>query len=277
MMSDPTAVLQAARHGDDPARALAQVFSPSTLELRRLSSRDSERLQAWLIRHEAVHPIADADDLRARLDPDDRRCFGLVHPDLPDEPVAFTEVALTREPPTRVGDLLDSPRTRIPAHEASIAVPYSISACHPQLRGLALGALLLRRAVAALRADLPNLRDVVTLSPVPGLRDWVEALATRAPADPAGPGLQVTEDLVTIAESLWNDRAVDHDDLRRLVTTFVLRARDHANAPVDPVARFHLGNGATLDRVVIGADRSTTRVRQSFGVMVGYRYERRSA
>lgn len=223
---------------------LAAMFDPAVLELRVIDGTSSAALQDHLIRHEAVHGISDRDELRRRLQPSDRRCFGLFHPALPDEPVIFTEIALTREPVSSMAEILASDRPVLSAESVTTAVFYSISAAQPGLRGMSFGAQLIERAVTALIAELPDLETFVTLSPIPGLRRWL----TGTPGAP--------------------------DDLRVAAEEYVLRARRADGRPDDPVARFHLGNGAQLADIRVDADPSPRGLRQSFGVMASYRYER---
>jgi len=153
----------------DFAHLFASWFNRGFLALRRINWSTPAAVLERLIRYEAVHAINGWDDLRRRLDLPDRRCFAFFHPNLPDEPLIFVEVALMREMPAAIGPILAGERTPVPAGAATTAVFYSISNCQAGLRGIAFGNLLIKQAVLELRAELPGLRAFCTLSPVPGL------------------------------------------------------------------------------------------------------------
>ena len=233
-------------------RVLVTMFPPESLELAMIDGDSPRATLEALQRYEAVHEITDRADLRRRLDPADRLCFGLFHAALPAEPVVFTEVALTSGMPASVDEILAPDRVPQDADAATTAVFYSISAAQPGLRGIAFGKLLISRAAAALRRAHPQIRGVVTLSPMPGLRRWLAA-TTEAGAPETPPR---------------------DDALRTLSETYVRHARRADGRPLDAVARFHLGNGATLDRIHLRADSSPRGMTQSFGAMASYRYER---
>ena len=233
-------------------RVLATMFPPESLELATIDGDSPTVTLDALERYEAVHEITDRADLRRRLHPADRLCFGLFHAALPAEPVVFTEIALTSDMPESITEILAPDRVPQDADAATAAVFYSISAAQPGLRGIAFGKLLISRAAAALRRDHPRVREVVTLSPMPGLRRWL-ATATEAEAPEAPPA---------------------DDALRSLSETYVRHARRVDGRPLDAVARFHLGNGASLDRIHVRADPSLRGMMQSFGAMASYRYER---
>lgn len=233
-------------------RVLVTMFPPESLELATIDGDSPTATLDALERYEAVHEITDRADLRRRLHPADRLCFGLFHAALPAEPVVFTEIALTSDMPESITEILAPDRVPQDADAATAAVFYSISAAQPGLRGIAFGKLLISRAAAALRRDHPRVREVVTLSPMPGLRRWL-ATATEAEAPEAPPA---------------------DDALRSLSETYVRHARRVDGRPLDAVARFHLGNGASLDRIHVRADPSLRGMMQSFGAMASYRYER---
>ncbi|GGA67403.1 hypothetical protein GCM10011490_17480 [Pseudoclavibacter endophyticus] len=248
--------------------ALADEFAPRRLDVRQITAADSDSLLDWLVGHEAVHPIADDAELLRRLNPADRLVYGLFHPALPDEPVAFTSIALTARPSASIGELLATDRVPIDPAEATIAVFYSISTCHAGLRGLGLGRTMLAGALGRVSATLPSIRHTVTLSPAPALRAWL-AHAAAEQGDASPPAL--TQDALAAGKrpppALLND----------VVERFVADAVRHGDAPCDPVARFHLRNGARLDRVLPGADSSAVAFERSFGVMVSYRYDGQAA
>lgn len=200
-----------------------------------------------IIQYEAVHDIEGWGDLRRRLQPTDRRCFGFFHPAMPDEPLIFVEVALTRGIPGSVQRLLSEKRDPIDAEDADTAVFYSISNCQAGLAGISFGNSLIKQVVEDLSADLSNLKTYVTLSPIPGLMKWLGKS-------------DVSADLT------------DTDTLRRLAATYLLDAK-RGHAPLDPVARFHLGNGALVHAVHAQADTSDKGLAQSAGAMVNYLYD----
>ena len=165
----------------DSVHVFASWFNRSFLELRRIGWDIPATVLLKLIRYEAVHAIKDWDDLCRRLDPPDRRCFAFFHPNLPEEPLIFVEVALTTPMPAAIRDILVRDGGPLPASDVTTAVFYSISNCQGGLRGIAFGNLLIKQAAAALRAGLPGLRTFCTLSPVPGFRRWLDT-ATGNPA-----------------------------------------------------------------------------------------------
>jgi malonyl-CoA decarboxylase len=222
-----------------------------------------------------VHAIQNWDDLRNRLEPTDRRCYGFFHPQLVDEPLIFVEVALTRAIPDNVADLLDLARQPIAAEDADTAVFYSISNTQRGLAGVSFGNFLIKQVVGELKAELPNIRTFVTLSPVPGFAAWL----AEARADPAL-GMLDAEQRIALAlldEPGWQDDPVRAEALRApllaAAATYFLRARDGRGRVIDPVARFHLGNGARLERLDYLGDVSAKGVQQSHGMMVNYLYD----
>ena len=207
-----------------------------------------------IIRYEAVHAIDSWDELRRRLAPPDRRCFAFFHPAMPSEPLIFVEVALTREIPAAIGDVLTEDRAALAAVEATTAVFYSISNCQRGLAGVSFGNFLIKQVAQDLSRDLPNLTTFVTLSPVPGLMRWVEAQAERG-QQAAVQALEGQGDMIGLA------------------ATYLLTAKRDDGQPLDPVARFHLGNGAILRQLNPMADPSPRGMAQSGGVMVNYLYD----
>src|SRR5512139_46609 len=151
----------------------ASWFNRGFLELKRIDWNMPALVLERIIRYEAVHEITSWDDLRRRIDPDDRRCFAFFHPRLPGEPLIFVEVALAREMPEAIAPLLAAERRPIAARRATTAVFYSISNCQDGLRGVPLGNFLIKQVVEVLKRELPGLRTFVTLSPVPGFMGWL--------------------------------------------------------------------------------------------------------
>ncbi|RMH47977.1 MAG: decarboxylase [Alphaproteobacteria bacterium] len=237
-----------ARTDIDLADLLRGWFNRGFLVLRRITWDSPASLLEKIIAYEAVHEIRSWDDLRRRLNPADRRLFAFFHPAMPDEPLIFVEVALTRGVPGSIDALL----TEAPAGEAEdadTAVFYAISNCQPGLKGVSFGNFLIKQVAEELGKELPGLRNFVTLSPVPGLVAWLEARGLKA-----------------LAEQ-------DEEALRRLAAHYLLVERDQRGRPLDPVARFHLGNGASVDGLHLNADTSESGLARSLGVMVNYRYE----
>lgn len=265
-------------HGDfalvdaDFAHLFSSWFNRGFLVLRRIDWATPANILEKIIRYEAVHTIHDWDDLRRRLEPPDRRCFAFFHPQLTDDPLIFVEVALTKDAPAAIADLLTESRTPIAAAEATTAVFYSISNCQEGLRGISFGNFLIKQVVDELRRDLPRLERFVTLSPVPGFAGWL-ARERRADASPALADPD-KEALRALDEEGWHSEPPD--DLRKALLAaaayYFLKARTASGKPVDPVARFHLGNGARLERLNFLGDLSTRALKQAHGLMVNYSY-----
>lgn len=244
---------------DDPSLApidsdlrhlLRSWFNRGFLLPVRIDWNTSATILEKIIAYEAVHAIHDWEALRQRLAPADRRCFAFFHPAMPDEPLIFVEVALTKGLSDSIQGILDNPREALAVEDTDTAIFYSISNCQAGLAGISFGAFLIKQVAADLQADLPNLRTFSTLSPVPGLSDWL-----------ANEGFEVSD--------LERTPIV----LRNLAAQYLAEEKTAAGLPLDPVARFHLGNGAELHRINLGADQSEKGRAQSLGVMVNYLYE----
>ncbi len=249
-------------------------FNRGFLVLRRIDWTTPANILERIIRYEAVHAIANWDDLRNRLEPEDRRCYGFFHPQLIDEPLIFVEVALTKEIPDAVAPLLDLTRRPIPARTATTAVFYSISNTQQGLAGVSFGNFLIKQVVEELKRELPNLKTFVTLSPAPGFSAWlarerkVERSAILSEAD--------KETLALLDDAAW---AADPEKAEALdavlmpaAAAYFLKARTASGRPVDPVARFHLGNGARLERLNGFGDLSPKGLKELHGLMVNYLY-----
>jgi malonyl-CoA decarboxylase len=253
MRSDLLKILPEAPHlaplDLDFRHLFASWFNRGFLVLRPINWETPAHLLEKIIAYEAVHAIGSWSALRARLKPADRRCFAFFHPAMPDEPLIFVEVALTRGIPGSVDRLLADDRDETRAADADTAVFYSISNCQTGLAGVSFGHLLIKQVVEDLSRALPGLKTFVTLSPVPGLAGW--AKQTGQTLDPAAP-----------------------DALRQLTARYLLEAK-RGEEPRDPVARFHLGNGAILHAVHADADLSEKGRAQSGGAMVNYLYDLR--
>jgi len=258
----------------DFAHLFGSWFNRGFLTLRPIDWSTPADILEKIIKYEAVHEIAGWEELRRRLAPADRRCFAFFHPRLADDPLIFVEVALTKSVPSAIADVLDENRSPIQAQDATTAVFYSISNCQDGLRGISFGNFLIKQVVEDLRRDLPGLKTFVTLSPVPGFAKW---LASIRKAPDATVSTEALETLTLLDRPDWADdaqraRALE-DVLLPLAARYFVNERSNDQRPIDPVARFHLGNGARLDRLNFLADRSAKAMRQSHGLMVNYLYQ----
>jgi malonyl-CoA decarboxylase len=243
--------------GDEPALAALDLdfrhlfgswFNRGFLVLRPINWESPAHILEKIIAYEAVHAISSWEELRRRLEPADRRCFAFFHPAMPDEPLIFVEVALAKGVPGSVQTLLAENRKVIAADDADTAVFYSISNCQAGLASISFGNSLIKQVVADLSLELPQLKTFVTLSPIPGFARWLEAEGIDC--DPS-----------------------DAEALRRLAAHYLVSAKRPDGTPLDPVARFHLGNGAMVHQLHADADISEKGRRQSAGVMVNYLYD----
>ncbi|WP_092516432.1 malonyl-CoA decarboxylase [Afipia sp. GAS231] len=249
-------------------------FNRGFLVLRPIDWTTPANILEKIIRYEAVHAIRDWNDLRNRLEPGDRRCYGFFHPQLVDEPLIFVEVALTKEIPTSIAPLLDLSRQPIAAAEATTAVFYSISNTQKGLGGVSFGNFLIKQVVQDLTRELAGLKTFVTLSPVPGFAAWL-ARERKAEQSRALDGT-AKETLQLLDTPDWHKSAETAGALRDVLLAagafYFLKAKTPTGRPVDPVARFHLGNGARLERLNFLGDTSSNGQKQSHGLMVNYLY-----
>ncbi len=235
-------------------------FSPSFLVLRPIDWSTPANILEKIIAYEAVHEIESWDDLRSRLAPDDRRCFAFFHPSMEDEPLIFVEVALTDEVPGQINTVLETERPMLDASDASCAIFYSISNCQHGLAGISFGNFLIKQVAQALQREYPNLKNFLTLSPIPYFSKWLEKTEPDA--------------LVKFAEVDWSESSEkDEKDLLEAAVRYFMNSTRKDKQPNDPVARFHLGNGAMLDRINLAGNLSQKGLSESFGLMVNYRYD----
>ncbi len=240
-------------------------FNRGFLQLRPIDWHTPAVVLEKIIRYEAVHEIKGWGDLRRRLDPPDRRCFAFFHPTLVDEPLIFVEVALTHDIPEAIAPVLADGRDPINTDSARTAVFYSISNCQPGLKGVAFGNFLIKQVAEELMRELPRLRTFVTLSPVPGFVPWLKRSHSDSPLlnDLGRPDWSAD---ASVAETL-------RPGLQSLVVEYLLEAKNSKGRPADPVARFHLGNGASIEHVRWLGDVSTKGLGHGAGFMVNYLYD----
>jgi malonyl-CoA decarboxylase len=259
------------RIDSDFRHLLSSWFNRGFLVMRHIDWHTPAAVLEKIIAYEAVHEIDSWEELRRRVGTDDRRCFAFFHPSMPNEPLVFVEVALTRAVPGSIQALLAPERERIAPRQATTAVFYSISNCQDGLKGVSFGAFLIKQVAEDLVQALPKLETFVTLSPAPGLSLWLAAEAKRDPDLPAARAMAL------INSNDWRDdpkRAADLEALLvPLAAQYFIDAKRGDGQPPDPVARFHLGNGARLLDIHWLGDTSEKGLAQSFGIMVNYLYD----
>lgn len=259
----------------DFAHLFSSWFNRGFLTMQPIRWTSPANILEKIIRYEAVHPIPGWTDLKGRLEPPDRRCFAFFHPQLADEPLIFVEVALTTEIPGAVGPLLARDREPLDPSQATTAIFYSISNTQRGLAGVSFGHFLIKQVAEDLKRDLPGLKNFVTLSPVPGFAGWLR----RERDNPKSALLdaETRETLALLDQPRWFDDAVARERLERVMMPiaahYFLNARNSGGKLVDPVARFHLGNGARLERMNFLGDPSERGLKQAYGLMVNYLYD----
>jgi malonyl-CoA decarboxylase len=269
----------------DLLHLLSSWFNAGFLQMRRVDWNSPAQLLEQIIRHEAVHEIDGWDDLRRRLQPD-RRCFAFFHPQLPDEPLIFVEVALLPEMAGAIAPLIDKKSVPAASDTFKVAVFYSISNCQPGLRNVSLGNFLIKRVADELKQELPQLKTFCTLSPIPTLLPWLSKVKTfdDLPGIKPQQVAQATQALAHLRKACADDLsalsqahalhalpAAAHQALWRLAATYLVFASPTPRG--DPVARFHLDNGARLERLNANANLSSKGLKQSAGLMVNYLYD----
>lgn len=221
-------------------------FNPSFLVLEKIDWSTPANILEKIIEYEAVHEINSWDDLRARLAPEDRRCFAFFHPLIPDEPLIFVEVALCDKMPESINEVIKIDREITEYKDINTAVFYSISNCQDGLAGISFGNFLIKKVAHKLKQELDDLSKFVTLSPMPSFVKWLEK------------------------KSMYED--MDEDSLMTQAILYLTESEREDNSPNDPVAKFHLGNGAILEKINLNADLSEKGIMQSKGLMVNYLY-----
>ncbi len=257
----------------DFAHLFSSWFNRGFLELRRIDWETPAALLEKIMIYEAVHGMAGWDDLRERIDPSDRRIYGFFHQRLGDEPLIFVEVALMNEIPSSIDSILAKDRKAIEPGSAKTAVFYSISNCQVGLRGIPLGNFLIKQVVEDLRKCFPNLKEFVTLSPIPSLAQGLAAAIANGEQQIPEKTRAALEEMST--SEWWLDPATTRRLEREILPAaawFLYHQKKADGKPVDPVARFHLGNGARLERLNFTADTSKKGLRGAHGMMVNYLY-----
>ena len=270
---------------DDFHHLLQSWFNPGFLSIARVDWNTPATLLEQLIRHEAVHEIRGWNDLRRRLQ-DDRRCFAFFHPALPDEPLIFVEVALLAEMPDAIEPLINIDTTPAPQKAFQLAAFYSISNCQPGLRGVSLGNFLIKQVAALLASEFGRVKHFCTLSPIPGFRDWLRRVIVSPDhaeifSKPTRESLENVRRAMgpLLDKSVADLRAAERvrekcaDDLERLCAAYLQGAGEPDGMTRDPVARFHLNNGARMERLNVAGDLSDKGLKQSLGMMVNYVYD----
>ncbi len=244
-------------------------FARGFLMLQRIDWQTPADILERIIRYEAVHEIQDWDDLRRRIQPHNRRCFAFFHPALIDEPLIFVEVALSNRIPGSIGEILSSESESEPAADYDTATFYSISNCQPGLKNISFGNFLIKQVVQELQSEVPSIKNFVTLSPVPGFCRWLGSASSSLPEHL----VELAEQVISLPNTLGNAEP-PADALKHLCAEYLLTAK-RGILPLDPVARFHLGNGARIHKILAAADTSGKGLSQSRGVMVNYLYDLR--
>lgn len=264
---------------------LSSWFNPGFLQMRKVDWNSPARLLEKVIRHEAVHEVDGWDDLRRRLEPD-RRLFAFFHPQLPDEPLIFVEVALVPEMPAAIAPLINKSAKPLPPDQFKVAAFYSISNCEPGLRGVSLGNFLIKRVAEQLKRELPQLKTFCTLSPIPGFAAWLAGnpALEALPGLKRGAGAELRSAHTTLMQACGGDLSTlthlagldqlgpaGEAALLALCSAYLMWVSPTAEG--DPVARFHLDNGARLERLNPRGNLSRKGLKQSHGLMVNYLYD----
>ena len=259
----------------DFVQPLTSWFNRGFLHLERIDWHTPAHILEKLIQYESVHEIQGWDDLRRRLD-SDRRCFAFFHPALPDEPLIFVEVALTSGLASAIQPLLERDGARGDAAKADTAIFYSINNCQVGLRGISFGNFLIKQVVAELEAELPNLKQFATLSPIPRFKRWLDGVREQGYREIYGLSEEQFASLSLLEEDNWHIDEERAESLKKpllsLCAYYLLKAKVR-DKPMDRVARFHLGNGAVLERINWLGDISANGMQYSVGLLVNYRYD----
>lgn len=255
----------------DFAHLFTSWFNRGFLILKPISWQSPANILGKIIQYEAVHAINDWDDLRRRLQPQDRRCFAFFHPAMPDEPLVFVEVALCKGVPNSIQTVLAERDDALILDEVDTAAFYSISNCQRGLQGISFGNALIKQVVTDLSKEIPALKNFVTLSPLPGFAQWLQENQEQLPQDQLTALEKAAQSTIAFGDKTELEK---YDvNLKALAAKYLIEAKRPDGQPVDAVARFHLRNGALVDALHGCADISKNGIENSFGVMVNYRYE----
>ncbi len=261
---------------DDDLRELFKSwFNPGFLKLAKITWDTKAAVLEKIMKYERVHEIKDMDELKRRLG-EDRRFFSYFHPALEDEPIIFVQVALTNGLGKSIQEIT-KPRTEGDKNYDS-ATFYSISNCQEGLSRVTLGNFLIKRVVFEIQEELPNIKNFGTLSPIPGFRDWFSYLEDNKIKNIIGNiPIENIKFLKSPDLKPGDPRIVSNKDaLLKLVSHYLINEKNHKKLPVNDVCRFHLGNGAIIDDIIINANVSEVGLNRSFGIMVNYLYELKS-
>ena len=248
------------RVDNDFVKLFKNWFNSGFLVLRKINWSTPASILEKVIEYEAVHEINSWDDLRDRLEPDDRLCFSFFHPSMQDEPLIFVVVALMDKIPTSINEVLSQDREKVSKGNETTAVFYSISNCQKGLKGISFGNFLIKQVANAIRTDYPNIKDFVTLSPVPDFMNWLELNNNK---------------LFKKIDSgqFINETKEYKDDVLKNSLDYFFKSERNDKLPNDSVARFHLGNGAYLQRINFLGDFSNKSLNSAAGLMVNYKYD----
>jgi len=246
-------------------------FNRGFLTMQHISWSSPALILERLIAYEAVHEITSWEDLKSRLDPSDRRCYGFFHPNLTNEPLIFVEVALCKEIPVSIQDILSPHRDVVKPGQEKVAAFYSINNCLVGLRGISFGNFLIKQVVENLRSEHPKLNKFVTLSPIPGFADWLKADNRAVRFNLDKPDMDRLETPDWINDQDFADRM--KLSLRPAALAYLLDRLPNSHRLHNNVARFHLGNGARIEDIQWLADTSKRGLEASFGMMVNYLYK----
>ena len=253
---------------EDFIRLFTSWFGRGFLVLQTIDWSTSAAILDRIIRYEAVHEIKDWDDLRSRIDPPNRRCFAFFHPALRDEPLIFVEVALSAEVPSSISSIL---KTDLSGKEDSVeyttATFYGISNCQPGLKNISFGNFLIKQVVQELQVEFPSIKTFVTLSPIPGFQNWLRSTVDKRLSELH----DLQSELNNVPKSSEELKA-NSELIKKTAFNYLIQVKK-GKYPSDPVARFHLGNGASIYQLNVGADLSKKGLDQSWGTMVNYLYD----
>jgi malonyl-CoA decarboxylase len=256
---------------EDLKNQLISWFNRGFLTIQSIDWKTPAHILEKLIAYEAVHKMGGWDDLRRRLEVD-RRCFAFFHPALPDEPLIFVEVALTNGLAPAIQPLLEKKEKYSNVENENTAIFYSISNCQSGLRGISFGNFLIKQVVLEIKSELPQIKNFATLSPIPGFKKWLDIEMADTDSQ-----ITLTEKLVVAKLGDVFDHNLMHEDedfhriMMKLCSQYLYLAKKD-NLPLDPVARFHLGNGASIEKINWCGDTSENGFKQSASMLVNYSY-----